>query len=94
MQTTLSIKDLSVSKELDGKALAAVYGGQDNQAIGTSQTNAQGMAAMANVGNASLFAGPASIQTDNTFSQYASNANMATNVGVDLFFGFGVPTLR
>jgi hypothetical protein len=94
MQTTLNIKDLSSSAELDREAMRTVHGGQDNQAIGTSQTNAQGMAAVANVGNASMFAGPANIQTDNAFSQYASNANTATNVDFGLFFGLGVPGVR
>src|SRR4051812_34996455 len=66
MQSTLIIKDLSASLELDGKAMGAVSGGQDNQANGTSQLNAQGMAAVANVGNGSLVLGPAMIQSDNT----------------------------
>ncbi len=55
MQTTLTIKDLSTSLELDRKAMSAVHGGQDNQAIGTSQSNLQVMFAAANVGNGSLF---------------------------------------
>ena len=94
MHTTLIIKDLSSSAELDRKAMRAVHGGQDNQAIGTSQGNGQGMAAVANVGNASLFGGPAMIQTDNAFSQYAGNSNSATNVRFDLLLGLGVPVLR
>ena len=80
--TTLHISDLSISKELDGKAMTAVHGGQDNQAIGASQSNGQCMAAAANVGNGSLFCGgPTNIQSDNTFTQSASNSNTATNVG-------------
>ena len=43
--TNLHINDLSINKELDGKAMSAVHGGQDNQAIGTSQSNVQGMLA-------------------------------------------------
>ena len=39
--TTLPISDLSISQELDGKAMTAVRGGEDDQAIGTSQANVQ-----------------------------------------------------
>ena len=77
---TLIIKDLSSSLELDREACLAVRGGQDNQANGTSQTNVQTMAAVANVGNASLFGGPATIQSDNTFSQSAHNSSFSANV--------------
>ena len=92
--TTLHINDLSISKELDGKAMTAVHGGQDNQAIGTSQSNVQGMLAAANVGNGSKFCGPTNIQSDNTFTQDASNTNTATNVDFALFaVGLGVPKL-
>ena len=80
MQSTLTIKDLSATHELDGTALAAVRGGQDNQANGTSQANAQGMAALANVGNASKFCGPATIQSDNTFTLDAHNTSYSSNV--------------
>ena len=85
--TTLHISDLSINKELDGKAMTAVRGGADDQAIGTSQSNAQFMAAAANVGNGSLFAGPTNIQSDNTFNQDASNTNTATNVDAFLLLG-------
>ena len=57
-----------------------MHGGQDNQAIGTSQSNLQGMLAAANVGNGSKFCGPTNIQSDNTFNQDATNTNTATNV--------------
>jgi hypothetical protein len=94
--TILHISDLSTSKELDRKALCAVHGGADDQAIGTSQSNAQGMAAAANIGNGSAFAGPATIQSDNTFKQDADNRSRATNVdalvalgGLGLGMGFG-----
>ena len=90
---SLHISDLSVSKELDRKAMSAVHGGQDNQAIGTSQSNLQGMLAAANVGNGSKFlSGPTDIQSDNTFSQDATNTNTATNVDAFLLFGrLGLP---
>ena len=91
--TTIHIADLSSSKELDSEALSAVHGGQDNQAIATSQSNVQAMVAAANVGNGSVFGGPANIQSDNTFDQHASNYNNATNVDV-LLAGLGVPVRR
>jgi hypothetical protein len=88
MQTTLLIKDLSASLELDAKAMTAVHGGTDNQAIGTSQANGQNMAAIANVGNGSLIGGPATIQSDNTFTQDAENYNYAENFkGVSIGYG-------
>ena len=79
MQTTLTIKDLSATHELDGTAMTAVHGGEGNQANGTGQMNVQNMAALANVGNASVFGGPATIQSDNTFTQSASNHSYADN---------------
>ena len=85
--TTLHISDLSISKELDGKAMTAVRGGTDDQAIATSQSNVQGMAAAANIGNGSVFGGPTNIQSDNTFTQNASNSNTATNVDAFALLG-------
>ena len=89
--TTLHISDLSSSKELDGKAMEAVHGGQDNQAIGTSQLNFQAMAAAANVGNGMKVGAnsPVIIQSDNTFSQDADNDNTATNKSLLLAALFG-----
>ena len=84
---SLHICDLSISKELDGKTMAGVRGGNDDQAIGVSQGNGQVMGAVANVGNASLFRGPATIQSDNTFTQNAANYNTATNVDAFLLLG-------
>ena len=79
--TTLHISDLSISKELDGKAMTAVRGGTDDQAIGTSQLNLQAMLAAANVGNGMKVGdnSPVIIQSDTTFSQDADNSNTATN---------------
>jgi hypothetical protein len=79
MHTTLTIKDLSASLELDAKAMSAVHGGDGNQANGTSQMNVQNMAALANVGNGSLFGGPTTIQSDNSFNQSAANYSYADN---------------
>ena len=90
---TLLIQDLPASIELDRKAMHAVRGGADDQAIGTSQSNVQVMAAAANIGNGSVFGGPANIQSDNTFDQTASNYNNATNVDV-LLASLGVPVRR
>ena len=81
MQSTLKISDLPASKELDGKAMSAVRGGADDQAIGTSQANLQGMLAAANVGNGLVVGAnsPVIIQSDNTFSQDARNDNYVSN---------------
>ena len=84
---SLQISDLSVSKELDGKAMSAVRGGADDQAIATGQQNAQSMVAAANIGNGSFFGGPTNIQSDNTFTQTASNSNSATNVDAFALLG-------
>jgi hypothetical protein len=81
MKSTLKISDLSASKELDGKAMGAVRGGTDDQAIGTSELNLQSMLAAANVGNGLVVGAnsPVIIQSDNTFSQDARNDNYASN---------------
>jgi hypothetical protein len=87
--TTLHISDLSTATELDAKSMTAVRGGADDQAIGPSQSNVQVMSAAANIGNGSFFGGPTNIQSDNTFTQTASNSNTAANV--DLFGLFALP---
>jgi hypothetical protein len=89
MNTPLTIKDLSTSADLDREAMSAVRGGNDDQAVGTSQANVQSMLAAANVGNGSGFCGPANIQSDNTFDQDASNTNTSTNVDA-LLVGLGL----
>jgi hypothetical protein len=76
---SLMIKDLSASHALDRQAMTAVRGGLGDQANGTSQSNVQNMAAAANIGNASVFGGPTTIQSDNTFTQTASNHSDALN---------------
>jgi hypothetical protein len=89
---TLLIHDLPASTELDRKAMTAVRGGASDQAIGTSQANVQSMVAAANIGNGSVFGGPANIQSDNTFTQNAFNSNTAANVDAFLLFGgLGAP---
>jgi hypothetical protein len=94
MTSSLTIKNLPVSVELDGKAMSEVHGGEDNQAIGTSQANVQSMVAAANVGNGSLFAGPATIQSDNTFDQDADNRNRAANVDLTALLALRGRVLR
>jgi hypothetical protein len=81
MKSTLTISDLSASKELDCKAMSAVHGGTADQANGTSQLNLQSMLAAANVGNGLVVGAnsPVIIQSDNTFSQDAANSSTATN---------------
>ncbi|HXD07112.1 MAG TPA: hypothetical protein VN680_13740 [Burkholderiaceae bacterium] len=93
---TLKIQDLSASRELDSEAMEAVQGGQSDQANGTSQANVQNMGAAANIGNGSLFSGPATISSDNTFTQDASNYNEAWNVkGLDIGYPwYGPEVLR
>ena len=88
---SLHISDLPVSKELDGKAMTAVRGGADDQAIGTSQLNLQAMMAAANVGNGMVVGAnsPVIIQSDNTFSQDADNSNTASNKSLLLAAFFG-----
>ena len=88
---SLDISDLSVSKELDRKAMSAVRGGTDDQAIGTSEMNLQGMLAAANVGNGLVVGAnsPVIIQSDNTFSQDADNDNHASNKSLLLAALFG-----
>jgi hypothetical protein len=89
--TSLHISDLSTAQELDGKEMAAVRGGADDQAIGTSQANLQGMLAAANVGNGMVVGAnsPVIIQSDNTFSQDADNSNHASNKSLLLAALFG-----
>jgi hypothetical protein len=81
MTSTLTLSDLSTSKELDRAAMSAVRGGNADQANGTSQLNLQNMLAAANVGNGLVVGAnsPVIIQSDNTFSQDAHNSSTATN---------------
>jgi hypothetical protein len=85
------IKDLSVSKELDRKAMSTVRGGNSDQANGVSQANIQVMAAAANVGNGLVAGGPITVQSDNHFKQDASNYSYQDNFKS---LGIGVPFLR
>ena len=88
---SLHISDLSASKELDRKAMTAVRGGTDDQAIGSSLLNIEAMQAAANVGNGMKVGdnSPVIIQSDNTFSQDADNTNTASNKSLLLAALFG-----
>ena len=80
MKSTLTIKDLAVTEELDRKAMASVRGGLANQANGTSQMNTQAMFAPVKVGNGSYFGcEPANIQVDSYATQTAYNYSSSTN---------------
>ena len=79
MKSTLTIKDLALTEELDRKAMSAVRGGLANQANGTNQINTQAMFAPVKVGNGSYFGGPVNIQVDSNPTQYASNYSTSSN---------------
>ena len=80
MQSTLIIKDLSVTAELDSKAMASVRGGLANQANGTSQANTQALFAPVKVANGACFdGGPVNIQADSYATQAACNFSTSTN---------------
>jgi hypothetical protein len=81
MKSILTIKDLALDKQLDGKAMSAVRGGQGDQANGTSQFNALAAFAPMNVANGAVFAGsgPVIIQADSYVSQTASNDSYSSN---------------
>jgi hypothetical protein len=91
MKSTLTIKDLALDKQLDGKAMSAVRGGQGDQANGTSQSNVMAALAPVNVGNGSAFvgSGPATIQANSYLDQTASNYSYSENFKAD--FGYGFP---
>jgi hypothetical protein len=80
MQSTLTIKDLALDKELDRKTMSAVRGGLANQANGTQQSNLMGMFAPVAVANGANFSGgPVIIQVDSYPTQYASNYSTSSN---------------
>ena len=91
--TTLTIKDLSAQLELDGKAMFAVRGGQDNQANGASQLNGLNLMALNNVGVGLTSAGPLTVQSDVANTQYAHNDAWLSNDAYSSF-GFVFPVMR
>lgn len=79
MKSTLTIKDLALDKQLDGKTMSAVRGGNGNQANGTSQSNEATMRAPVKVGNGIDICGPATFQVDSNPTQTLSNCSTSTN---------------
>lgn len=86
----MMIKDLSVSRELDSKALVAVRGGSD-QANGLSQANLQNMAVANNVGVGLVAGGPITVQSDIDNTQTATNyADQYNFKGLTIGFPFPI----
>jgi hypothetical protein len=79
MKSTLTIKDLSVSKELDRKAMSAVRGGYSDQAIAVDQKNFQTALVGMNIANGSVLGGPTNIQADSVVHQDADNYSYNDN---------------
>jgi hypothetical protein len=80
MKSTLTIKDLSLDKELAAKEMSAVRGGIGDQANATNQSNILAMIAPVSVGNGSSFSGgPVIFQVDSNPTQTATNDNTSTN---------------
>lgn len=79
MKSTLIIKDLSTTKELDRSAMSAVRGGIGEQANSVGQSNVLGMIAPVSVGNGSSVCGPVAFQVDSNPTQSASNYNTSSN---------------
>ena len=90
MKATLTIKDLSLDKELAAKEMSAVRGGIGNQANAIGQSNALAMIAPVSVGNGSSFSGgPVIFQVDSNPTQTATNDNTSTNFkSLDWFAGY------
>jgi hypothetical protein len=85
MKSVLTIIDLTLDRELAHKDLAAVRGGNDNQANATKQGNLAGMIAPVFVGNGSKIEGPANFQVDSNPTQTLSNDSTSSNS-----FGFSL----
>jgi hypothetical protein len=85
MKSILTITDLALDKELARKDLAAVRGGNGNQANGTQQSNAAGMIAPVLVGNGSKIEGSVNFQVDSNPTQTLSNDSTSSNS-----FGFSL----
>jgi hypothetical protein len=79
MKSALIIKDLSLDKALDSKAMSAVRGGLGSQANSTGQSNTMEMLAPVSVGNGSAVCGPVTFQVDSNPTQTATNYNTSTN---------------
>jgi hypothetical protein len=79
MTSTLTIKDLSLDKELDRKDMAAVRGGLANQGNAGQQSNFLAMFAPVSVANGASFSGPVNIQVDSFPTQTANNDSTSSN---------------
>jgi len=81
MNATLTIKDLSLDKALDHKAMSAVRGGFFDQANATQQANGQTMTAPVEVANFAHFggSGPVNMQVTSEPTQHASNDSYSKN---------------
>jgi hypothetical protein len=92
MKSALMIKDLALDKELDGKAMSAVHGGNSDQANATQQSNVMALFAPVSVGNGSLIGGgPVNFQVESNPTQTATNSSTSTNVkSFDILSNFPV----
>ncbi len=80
MTSTLTIKDLALDKQLDGKTMSAVRGGNSDQANGTGQSNLGALFAPVNVANGASFGNaPVIIQVDSNPTQSLSNYSDSSN---------------
>jgi hypothetical protein len=79
MKSTLTIKDLALDKQLDGKTMSAVRGGNSDQANGTLQSNEASLCAPVKVGNGIGVCGPATFQVESNPTQTLSNCSTSTN---------------
>jgi hypothetical protein len=92
MKSTLTIKDLALDKELDGKAMSAVRGGQGDQANGIDQPNVLAAITALNTANGTAFCGtgPGTIQADSYVSQTATNYSDSDNFMGDYGYLFPI----
>jgi len=91
MESTLIIKDLSLDKALDRKAMSAVRGGVGNQANATQQGNFQEMFAPVAVANGADFShsGPVNLQITSKPTQEAWNYSDSTNkIGYPHYYAY------
>ena len=79
MTSTLTIKDLALDKQLDGKTMSAVRGGNGDQANATMQSNVGKLVAPVKVGNDASIYGPANFQVDSNPAQTLSNYSDSSN---------------
>ena len=93
MKSTLMIKDLALDKELDGKTMSSVRGGNSDQANATQQSNVMALFAPVHVGEGSLIGGgPVNFQVTSNPTQTATNSSTSTNFK-SLDFGGLLPVL-